>query len=93
MPKCFDIEGYTVYFWSNESYPLEPVHVHISKGRRGPNTTKVWILSDGTVELENNLSRINENDLKKILRAVESYSSEIVGLWESYFKTTATFKE
>ena len=92
MPNCFVVEGYSVYFWSNESCPLEPVHVHVSKGRRGPNTTKIWILSDGTVELENNRSRISEPELKRILRAVESYSTEIVSAWESYFSVKATFK-
>lgn len=32
MPQELRIGPYTVYFWSNESNPLEPVHLHISKG-------------------------------------------------------------
>lgn len=43
MPQVFKIAGYTVYFWVNENDPLEPVHVHISKGVPSPNATKIWI--------------------------------------------------
>ena len=32
MPQVFKIGSYWVYFWSNESKPLEPVHVHIAEG-------------------------------------------------------------
>ena len=31
MPQIFRIGPYWVYFWSNESQPLEPVHVHVCK--------------------------------------------------------------
>ena len=30
MPQVFKIGAYWVYFWANESEPLEPVHVHVS---------------------------------------------------------------
>ena len=91
MPNCFSVEGYAVYFWSNENSPLEPVHVHVSKGRRSPNTTKVWILSDGTVELDSNKSHISEPELRRILRLIEDYAGEIVSKWEEYFNVPATF--
>lgn len=32
MPQLLKIGPYTVYFWSNENDPLEPVHVHIAEG-------------------------------------------------------------
>lgn len=32
MPQIFKLGSYNVYFWSNESCPLEPVHVHVSQG-------------------------------------------------------------
>lgn len=47
MPQVFKIAGYTVYFWVNENDPLEPVHVHISKGVPSPNATKIWITKNG----------------------------------------------
>jgi hypothetical protein len=40
MPQLFKIGPYSIYFWSNESNPLEPVHVHISEGRATANATK-----------------------------------------------------
>ncbi|MBQ9039798.1 MAG: DUF4160 domain-containing protein [Clostridia bacterium] len=33
MPQLLRIGPYTFYFWSNESDPLEPVHIHIVEGR------------------------------------------------------------
>lgn len=47
MPQELKIGPYSVYFWSNESDPLEPVHVHISEGQATPNATKIWITSTG----------------------------------------------
>lgn len=47
MPQIFRIGEYWVYFWTNENEPLEPVHVHISKGRPAGNATKVWITRRG----------------------------------------------
>ena len=41
MPQIFRIGPYIVYFWSNESDPLEPVHVHIAEGRATANATKI----------------------------------------------------
>lgn len=32
MPKLFSVGPYSIYFWSNENDPLEPIHVHISEG-------------------------------------------------------------
>ena len=37
MPQILRIGPYSIYFWSNENDPLEPVHVHISEGRATPN--------------------------------------------------------
>lgn len=61
MPKCFSYLGYVIYFWSNEGYPLEPVHV------------------------------IPAHDLKRILRVVELYSSNIITLWENYYNVSARY--
>lgn len=47
MPQIFRFGSYWVYFWTNENKPLEPVHVHISKGNPTGNATKVWITKSG----------------------------------------------
>lgn len=92
MPKCFEVYGYIIFFWSNESDPLEPVHVHVAR-RIAANSTKIWILSDGSAELDNNHSRIPARDLRRILKVLEAYSDVIVAQWESYFDEPATFKD
>ena len=44
MPPIFRIGAYWVYFWTNESMPLEPVHVHVAQGSPTENATKIWII-------------------------------------------------
>ena len=44
MPQIFKIGSYWVYFWANENKPLEPVHVHVSKGKPTANATKFYII-------------------------------------------------
>ena len=66
MPRIFKIGGYLVYFWSNENSPLEPVHVHITEGKAGPNATKVWITSTGKTLLCHNNSEIPDRILKRL---------------------------
>jgi hypothetical protein len=92
MPKCFEIYGYIVFFWSNESDPIEPVHVHVGK-QISSNCTKIWILSDGSTEVENNNSRIPSRDLNRILATIEAYSYYIVDKWERYFGVKAVYKD
>ena len=52
MPQIFKIGPYSVYFWSNEGNPLEPVHVHITEGRPYQNATKIWLTSGGSAVIE-----------------------------------------
>ena len=54
MPQVFKMGPYLVYFWSNENEPLEPVHVHISKGTPSRDSTKVWLTKNGRALLANN---------------------------------------
>ncbi len=58
MPQLFKIGSYTIYFWSNENEPLEPIHVHIAEGRATASATKIWITSSGKALLCNNKSHI-----------------------------------
>ncbi len=90
MPNILTALGYKIYFWSNESAPQEPIHVHISKIPQ-ENATKVWIKSDGTVELENNNSQIPPHMLNKLLKTIELFSEEIVKAWKEHFKEDPTY--
>ena len=71
MPNVLsDAYGYHIFFWSNEGRPLETIHFHISKHPHS-NSTKVWLLEDGTLKVANNNDDIPTNDLKRILRLME----------------------
>ena len=91
MPQILRIGPYSIYFWSNEGKPLEPVHVHISEGRATPTATKLWITSTGKVIVCNNNSKIPEKVLKRLIRIVEANSSEIINEWRERFEDTRFF--
>lgn len=84
MPQIFKVGSYTIFFWANESDPLEPVHVHIAE-QANPNATKVWITSTGKCYLCHNKSRIPDRILRDIMRVIEARSAEIIDKWESFF--------
>ena len=85
MPQLLKVGPYIIYFWSNESEPLEPVHVHISEGKATPDATKIWITSSGKALLCNNKSRIPDRVLRKLLRLVEANSSDFIRAWQNHF--------
>lgn len=91
MPQILRIGPYSIYFWSNEGDPLEPVHVHVSEGRATPTATKFWITSTGKVIVCNNNSRIPEQVLKRLIRVVEANSVEIINEWIERFGETRFF--
>ena len=65
--KFLESAPISLYFWSNESNPLEPVHVHIAEGRAAANATKVWITSTGRALLCHNNSEIPERILIRLI--------------------------
>ena len=85
MPQVFKIGPYWVYFWANESDPLEPVHVHVSEGAPSANAIKVWITKVGKCLLCNNNSQIPERVLRNILRIIEARSGEVIEKWTAFF--------
>ncbi len=91
MPQLFKIGSYTIYFWSNENEPLEPIHVHIAEGRATANATKIWITSSGKALLCNNKSHISQKILKKMLRFIEANSSVIIEKWIEQFNEIRYF--
>lgn len=92
MPSILTAFGYHYFFYSNEGEPLEPVHIHVSKGN-GPNTAKFWINSDGSCEMESNPEHIPSNDLRKIKKTIELYADNIVSEWKRFFQTQAVFHD
>lgn len=85
MPQIFRIGSYWVYFWANESDPLEPVHVHVSQGSPSGNSTKIWITKAGKCLLCNNNSKIPTNVLRSIMAIIEARSQEVLSKWTNFF--------
>ena len=85
MPQIFRMGEYWIYFWTNESKPLEPIHVHIAKGSPTANSTKIWITSTGKCLLCNNNSLIPSHTLRNIMRMIEARSEDVISKWMNYF--------
>lgn len=91
MPQIFKIGSYSIYFWSNENSPLEPIHVHISEGKASANATKIWITGSGKALLCNNNSHIPSKTLNNMIRYIEANSSIIVNKWHEQFGEIAYY--
>lgn len=85
MPRIFRVGGYIIHFWSNEGIPLEPIHVHISKGKPSAYSTKVWITKDKTCLIANNNSNIPEFQLSTIVKLIELQIDDIEEKWLERF--------
>jgi hypothetical protein len=85
VPQVFKIGSYWVFFWSNESDPLEPIHVHVCQGSPNGNATKIWITRAGKCYLCHNRSQIPARTLKNIMDIIEARSDEVIQKWRSYF--------
>ena len=85
MPQIFRFGAYWIYFWTNKCKPLEPVHVHVSKGSPSANATKIWITSSGNCLLCNNNSQIPKHILRNIMRMIEARHIDVTQAWFEYF--------
>lgn len=83
MPVFLRINGYKIYFWSNENN--EPIHFHITIGDPSENDTKIWIKKDGGLQIAHNKGRVSERDLFRIITTMSSYVSEYEKLWNQFF--------
>jgi len=85
MPQIFKIGAYLIYFWANEGFPLEPVHVHIAEGIPTENATKVWITKSGKCLLCHNKSKIPAKILKNIIEIIEARNCDVISKWHDFF--------
>ena len=85
MPQLFRFGEYVIYFWSNENDPLEPIHVHISKGKPIANGSKIWITKTGRALKANNNAKIPEHILNSFVKMIEVNSEEIIQKWKEQF--------
>lgn len=91
MPQVFRIGPYVVFFWMNENYPLEPIHVHVCQGVPSADATKIWITKTGKCYLCHNRSRIPKQILRNIMRIIEGRNDEIVEKWLAAFNQISYF--
>ena len=79
MPTIFDERGLKFFFYSSEGDPLEPVHVHV---RRGREQAKFWV--GDAVELAYNRG-LSRRDLAAALLIVRARQREIQEAWDEHF--------
>lgn len=80
MPIFLRYTNYRVFFWVHENG--EPIHFHISEGQPSPNSTKVWILKDGSFSLANNNSRIPFIALRRIFAIMQDNLEDYKRQWK-----------
>ena len=85
MPQVFKIGSFWVYFWANENKPLEPIHVHVAKGKPTANATKFWITQAGKALLAHNTSDYDLKTIHYLTRAIEANSKLVIEKWISFF--------
>lgn len=85
MPQVFKVGTWLVYFWLNESDPLEPVHVHIARKRPEKDATKVWITRAGGAVLCHNNAGIPMPALRNLMDLIALRSDYIVERWTQKF--------
>ncbi|MCH3922151.1 DUF4160 domain-containing protein [Limosilactobacillus sp.] len=84
LPNLFNFAGYCIYFWSNESG--EPIHVHVSVKRPSNQSTKFWLLKDGSVELANNHAELSRKSIKRLSFFITQNYNFILAAWKNYFE-------
>lgn len=82
LPSIYRINGYSLYFWSNEGIGLsiEPVHLHASKQPSKKNT-KFWLTSDGNVLVGDNGAKIPRKDILDIVSFIRLNYGDIINKW------------
>jgi hypothetical protein len=79
VPVVLRSRGYTLFFFSNEGDPLEPVHAHVRGG--GP-LAKFWV--EPAVSLAENHG-FSASQLREIEQLVRDNVSRIVRAWHDHF--------
>lgn len=85
MPNLFTVSGYKIYFWANEDG--EPIHVHVSKGKPSPNSTKIWLTKKGGCILAGNGNQIPKKELNQLMIFISAQFFLICSAWKEFFIT------
>jgi hypothetical protein len=80
MPTVLNIDGFRLFFYSNEGDPREEAHVHVEYGS---GEAKFWI--DPHVKLCKSHG-MNQRQLRIATELTIQHRARILDFWHSYFK-------
>ena len=80
MPVVFEQKGYRFFFYSNEGYPRESLHVHV---RKGESLAKVWLEPDPHVAESYGF---DSHELNELLRMAIKNKQLIARFWNDHFE-------
>lgn len=79
MPTVLRIDGYRLYFYSNEGDPREPIHIHVE---RGEAEAKLWLHPQVSVAESHGF---HARALRDIIELVERQRDLIERAWHDHF--------
>ena len=79
MPTIFRYKGYRFFFFSNEGYPGEPIHIHV---RKGSETAKFRLEPEVILEYSYEMSPSELRETESIVREKKEIFKEA---WSAYF--------
>ena len=79
MPTVLKCQGYRFFFYSNEGNPIEPIHVHVTKGGA---EAKVWLESQVSID---RCDGFNSKELRSIIEIVEANKRALMEAWREHF--------
>ena len=79
MPTILMLQGWRIYFYSNEGD--EPIHVHCQKGDA---EAKYWINSDDFEAIEVYSYNMSPNDKRAIRRIIFTHFDYIIDEWNKF---------
>ena len=79
MPTVIRIRGLRFFFYSNESNPLEPPHIHFEQGER---EAKFWLRPETQVAYNDGFSA---RALRELLTLIETNRERIEKTWNDFF--------
>lgn len=79
MPTIWVEAGFRFFFYSNESSPREPIHIH---GEKGGAEAKFWLLPEVAVAYNDGY---DARTLRRLMGMVEANRARIEGAWNEFF--------
>ncbi|WP_110297644.1 DUF4160 domain-containing protein [Blastomonas natatoria] len=79
MPTVLRERGFRLFFYSDEGSPLEPCHVHVTKG---DGEAEFWLGDEVAVAFNHCMNR---RDLAMAMMIVRANRSALERAWHGYF--------